>query len=123
MEMAQNDDELSSSTSEDEVAYFEGDTESFMQRKRDFMFSGLPPGNRGYHQQAHTVCMGRRCERPGQQVRQLQNRDPHPATPRGVGDLWVAQVSVHIWVVPHLAETVVGRFPVRCTPVCFSKQQ
>ena len=45
--MAQNDDESSSSTSEDEVAYFEGDTESFMQRKRDFMFSGLPPGNRG----------------------------------------------------------------------------
>lgn len=43
METAQQDDD----DSEDEVACFEEDTESFMQRKREFMFSGLPPGKRG----------------------------------------------------------------------------
>lgn len=41
-----------SSTSEDEVACFEDDTESFMQRKRELRFSGLPPGERGQQQLA-----------------------------------------------------------------------
>eukprot|EP00903_Cladosiphon_okamuranus_P015494 g14305.t1 len=42
METGQQDDELSAS-SEDELACFEDDTNSFMQRKRDFVFSGIPP--------------------------------------------------------------------------------
>eukprot|EP00752_Nemacystus_decipiens_P011712 g10393.t1 len=42
MEMAKQNEE-SSSASEDEVAYFEDETESFMQRKREFAFSGVPP--------------------------------------------------------------------------------
>ena len=46
--MAQQEDEESSSASEaDEVACFEDDTESFMQRKREFLFTGLPPGEMG----------------------------------------------------------------------------
>lgn len=50
--MAQQDAE--SSTSEDEAACFEDDTESFMQRKREFLLPNLPPGERGKHQRSHT---------------------------------------------------------------------
>lgn len=42
LEMMTNPDEESSVSEEDEVACFEDDTESFMQRMREFVFSDLP---------------------------------------------------------------------------------
>lgn len=59
-----------SSTSEDEAACFEDDTDSFMLRKREFLFSGIPPGKRRSVGVPQGVGVRRECERPGQR-RQL----------------------------------------------------
>lgn len=54
--MAQQAATSSSDEEEEEVACFERDTESFMLRKRRFMFPGLPPGARLREQPDRARC-------------------------------------------------------------------